>query len=205
MKLFLSSHRLPDPDKFAAFIGKDLNNIKLGLIFNSKDYKPTEERQMKLEEHFAYYSNLGIQVEEINLLEYRTPSDLLSKFKEFDVLWFNGGNVYQLRWAVVKSGADKVLQEALDAGIVYGGDSAGAILAGPTLKYFDTADDTSVVSEIIWDGLALTDIAILPHWGSQEYGDVLGSIEEKLQDDGYKTKRLTDSEYIMVENGQILS
>lgn len=119
------------------------------------------------------------------------------------MIWLNGGNTYCLRLALAESGADKVLLEALVNGIVYGGDSAGAIIAGPTLKYFDAADDISVVSEVMYDGLGLTDIAILSHWASEEYGHVLSGIEEKLKSDGYKTIRLKDEEYVMIEDGQI--
>lgn len=203
MKLFLSSYRISNPDKFAEFVGKKLKDIKIGLIFNSKDCKPVEIRQAKLDEHLDYYKNLGVQIEEIDLREYSQSNDVLKKFSEFDVIWLNGGNTYCLRLALAESGADKVLLEALVNGIVYGGDSAGAIIAGPTLKYFDAADDISVVSEAIYDGLGLTDIAILPHWASEEYGHVLSGIEEKLKSDGYKTMRLRDEEYVMIEDGQI--
>lgn len=205
MKLFLSSYRISDPAQFAVFVGKKLNDIKLGLVFNSKDYKSKEERREKLEEHFVYYRNLGIQIEEVNLLHFKNLTELRNKFEEFDVLWFNGGNTYSLRWAITESGAEKVLREVLKNGIVYGGDSAGAILAGPTLKYYDAADDISVVPKVLYDGLGLTDVAVLPHWGSEEYGHILGGIEEKLQKDGFKTIRLADEEYLMIENGEIVS
>lgn len=205
MKLFLSSWRISDPQKFSNFVGKPLTEIKLGLIFNSKDYKPAEERKAKLDEHFAYYQNLGIQIEEIDLREYSESADILKKFKEFDVLWLNGGNSFYLRLILAESGADKVLSEAIESGVVYGGDSAGALVAGPTLKHFEAADDASVVSRVIYDGLGFTDTVILPHWGSEEYGHILEGIEQKLQKDAYKTLRLTDDEFVMIENGQILS
>jgi peptidase E len=89
--------------------------------------------------------------------------------------------------------------------VIYGGDSAGAIIAGPTLKYYDSADDPKLAQEAMYDALNLVDVAILPHWGSGEYGHVLGTIEEKLKADGYKTRRLTDNEYLLVENGKVFN
>ncbi len=45
MKLFLSSNRIPNPKEFSKFVGKKLEDIKLGLILNAKDYKTAEERE----------------------------------------------------------------------------------------------------------------------------------------------------------------
>src|SRR3989338_5583221 len=203
MKLYLSSYRIPDPVAFSRFIGKKLSEIRLALILNAKDYKPKEERVKKLSELLEYFTRLGFQTQGLNLLDYDNPADLLEKFKEFDVLWFNGGNTFCLRWAVAKSGAEKVFKEALESGVIYGGDSAGAILAGPTLKYYDKADDPNVAPEIFYTGLNLIDLAVLPHWGSVELDHILGEVEENLKKDGYKTMRLTDSEYLLIENDEI--
>jgi len=204
MKFYLSSYRIPDTQSFYKFIGKDLSNIKLGLIFNAKDYKSKEEYTQKLFETTGYFNNLGIKVEKIELLNYiDKPEDLLNKFKEFDILWFNGGNTYCLRWALAESKSEKILKRALESGVIYGGDSAGAILVGPTLKYYDTADDPKLAPRALYDGLGYIDTAILPHWGSGEFDHVLGDIEQKLKDDGNKTKRLTNDEYLLIENGKV--
>lgn len=203
MKLYLSSYRIPDPKAFSKFVGKDLSQIKLGLIFNAKDYKPKEEREIKLTDTLNYFNSLGINVEEISLLDYINKSaELLKKFKEFDVLWFNGGNTYYLRWALAKSKSEEVLKEALESGVVYGGDSAGAIVVGPTLKYYDTADDPKFAPEAIYDALNWVDVAILPHWGSREYDHVLRATEENLKADGYETRRLTNDEWLTFEVGK---
>ncbi len=203
MKLYLSSYHIPNPQAFSEFVGKDLSSIKLGLIFNAKDHKTKEERVQKLAETIEYMSALGIKVEEVNLLDYiDKPEELLRKFKEFDILWFNGGNTYCLRWALAKSKSEEILREALESGVIYGGDSAGSIIVGPTLKYYDVADDPTRAPEAIYEGLNWVDVAVLPHWGSEEFGPVLGSIEDKLKADGYQTERLTDDEYLMFENGK---
>lgn len=204
-KLYLSSHGIPDAQIFVDFVGKEAVQIKFALILNAKDYKSVDERRVKLEELTDYFSGVGFQVEEVNLLTFKNQEELEKKLKTFDVLWFNGGNTYYLRWAVAKSGMDKILENLLDTGIVYGGDSAGTILVGPTLKYYDRADDPGEVQEIIYDGLRFIDIAILPHWGSGEYDHVLGGIEDDLKKDGFKTMRLRDDEYLLVEDGKIVN
>lgn len=204
MKLYLSSYRIPDVKAFIKFVGKEPEKIKLALILNAKDHKSKEERKEDKKELLTYFKSFGFQEEELNLLDYSDPKKLLEKFKEFDVLWFNGGNTYCLRWAVYESGAENVLKKVLKEGVIYGGDSAGAILAGPTLECYDKADDPQLAPKAIYAGLGLTNLAILPHWGSGEYDHVLGTVEKELQAKGFKTKRLTDSECLMVENNKIL-
>jgi len=204
MKLYLSSYGIPDPQTFSEFVGKSLTDIRFGLVFNAKDHKPEEERQQKLSEALDYFGGMGCKVEQINLLDYvGKASELLAKFKQLDVLWFAGGNTYVLRWAVAKSNAEEAIKEALNSGVIYGGESAGAILAGPTLKHYEAADEPGAAPEAIYGALGLVNVAIVPHWGSEKYAQVLASIERGLKADGHTTIRLTDSEYLLVTDNEM--
>jgi dipeptidase E len=204
MKLYLSSYRIPDPKKFVDFVGKPASEIKFGLILNANDYKTSEERSAKRDELFKYYGEIGFSVEEIDLRDYFDKGDLYSKFKEFDVLWFKGGNIYLLRWVIAQSNAMQALKKVLKEGVVYGGESAGAIVAGPTLKYFEKADDPSVASEVFYDGLGLVDFSVLPHWDSEDFGEAVRTAKIKLEEDGFKTIKLDDNEFLLVENGKVV-
>ena len=62
---------------------------------------------------------------------------LTSKLSSKDALWHGGGNTFYLRWILSNTGADEVITKLVRHGLVYGGGSAGAIVAGPTLKYFE--------------------------------------------------------------------
>jgi dipeptidase E len=198
MKFFLSSYRIPDVKAFLQFIGKEASDIRLGLILNAKDYKTLEERNTKKDELITYFSEIGFQVEEIDLLK-KKPISWEKRLRAFDILWFNGGNTYCLRYAVEKSGIAPILNRVLEDGVIYGGDSAGAILAGPTLKHYESADDPSLAPEIIYEGLNLINTCILPHWESDDYGAILLETERELTKNGYRTKRLADDEFIMIE------
>lgn len=198
MKLYLSSYRIPDIDSFKKFVGKD--DIHIGLILNAKDYKTHDERAAKRGELISYFSGFGFTVEEINLLNYvDRREELLNTFKSYDVVWLNGGNTFCLRWAIAECEGEDILRQALEEGVVYGGDSAGAIVAGPTLKYFNSADDPTLAREAIYEGLNLIDFVILPHWGSEEYGEILMATQKSLKQDGYITKEIDDSEYLCIE------
>ena len=202
-KIYLSSYRIPDIKAFCDFVGKEPQEIRFGLISNAKDHKNPIERKEKIEESIRYFSGLGLKVEEINLLDYANEIDLRKKFKEFDVLWFNGGNTYCLRYAIKRSGTDNVIREVLNEGIVYAGDSAGAIVTGPTLKYFDRADDSTLAPEVIYEGLGLVKFTVLPHWSSPDFDEILKTIKTDLEKDGYETITMTDRDYLLIEDGEI--
>ena len=66
-----------------------------------------------------------------------------------------------------RSGLDALLIERLgEDAVAYGGYSAGACVAAPTLRGAELVDDPSAVREPIWDGLGLVDFSIAPHYRS---------------------------------------
>jgi dipeptidase E len=71
-----------------------------------------------------------------------------------------------------QSGFDDVITRMLDNDeIVYGGFSAGAVVAAPTLAGLQLMDDADDVPpgyepEPAWDGLGLIDHSIVPHYRS---------------------------------------
>lgn len=204
MRLYLSSYLIPDAKVFTDFIGLEPKEIKIGWISNAKDHKSPEERLEKTKELLGYFAALGFACEEVNLLHYLGGQGLFERLKQFNVLWFGGGNTFCLRWAIEQSKAGDIIRQCLMGGIVYGGDSAGAIIAGPTLKYFDRGDDPSFAPEVLRDGLNLVGFSVLPHWRSEKFGDALKIVKEDLEKDGYKTVPLTDNECVLVEEGGVV-
>lgn len=205
MKLYLSSHGIPDVKDFLEFVGKPAKKIKFGLIMNAKDHKPPVERAIRRDEAVAYFRGFGFNVHEVDLRDYYDDnSGLIAEFRKFDVLWLNGGNTYSLRWALAESEAERPLEEALMDGVVYGGNSAGAIVAGPTLEYFDNVDDSSQAPQAIYKGLRFIDHVVLPHWESEDYGIAVRNTKKKLEKDGYRTVELTNTDALTVEVADIL-
>ncbi len=206
MKLYLSSYRIPDVKAFSNFVGKLPRDIKFCLILNAKDNKTPWERAEKAKELTGYFSQQGFSVEELDLRDYiGKQEDLKKKLGEFDVLWLNGGNTYFLRSAIAQSKSEDILKKVFEGGVVYGGDSAGAIIAGQTLKYFDAADDPSGLPSVIYEGLGFVDFSVLPHWDSVKFHDILEGIKKHLEVEGHKTIPLTDSAFLLIEDGRVLN
>jgi dipeptidase E len=174
MRLYLSSYRIGDragsllallgSGKKAAIVSNALDNISSGAraIFRDEVYDPHVE-----------LASLGLATEELDLRRYfGNPAGLEEKLSEFDLVWVMGGNAFVLRRAMKQSGFDDVIVSMLDRDrIVYGGFSAGAVVAAPTLRGIELIDDPTELppgyeAEVTWDGLGLIDYSIVPHFRS---------------------------------------
>jgi dipeptidase E len=204
MKLFLSSLAISDAQatELAKLVGKDLKDIKLALIENAADTYAEGSRAW-VDSNRAAIQSHDFDVELIDIRQYKGKlSELQKKLATKDVIWFGGGNTYYLRWLLKDTGVDKLLAELVNQGKVYGGGSAGAIIAGPTLKHFEAADDPQDAPEVIYDGLGLTDSVVVPHMDNAKFASVIHGINDKLKADGYKTVPIGDNQALIINGNQ---
>jgi len=173
MKLYVSSYRIPTPDDLAHLIGKPLEQVSAALIPNAKDYYIDRARRFKVGDLVRYMEELGLKVEIVDLRDYDSAETLKEKLANYELIWAMGGNTYMLRYEMCRSGFEKIIKELLDDGIVYGGDSAGALVAGASIAGVESADEPEFAEEVIEDGLGLVPFVILPHVDNPELTDVL--------------------------------
>ncbi|HSX28440.1 MAG TPA: Type 1 glutamine amidotransferase-like domain-containing protein [Candidatus Saccharimonadales bacterium] len=201
MKLFLSSLAISDPQstELAQLVGKDPKDIKLALIENAADTYAEGSRAWVNSNRAAIQSH-GFDVEIIDIRKYKGKlPELKDKLISKDVMWFGGGNTYYLRWLLKDIGVEKLIAEFAQKGKVYGGGSAGAIIAGPTLKHFETADDPADAPEVMLDGLHLTDRVVVPHMDNPKFAAIVDDINSKLVEDGFKTAPLRDAQALVID------
>ncbi|PIR54489.1 hypothetical protein COU75_00520 [Candidatus Peregrinibacteria bacterium CG10_big_fil_rev_8_21_14_0_10_42_8] len=200
MKLFLSSQSISNEQlpHFKKLVGKELSSIKFALIENAADlYK--EEKKCFVHDTRALLTNLGMQLERIDLNKHSSKNEtLVERLQEFDVIWIGGGDTYYLCYLLKETGLDQNLQKLLQSGIVYGGGSAGAIVVGPTIKGFE--ENNAPEYQMIDNGLSLCDFVIIPHWDDESFKDRVHSIKKYYDTTDIKTITLNDDEAIIVEN-----
>jgi dipeptidase E len=161
VKLYLSSFRLGDhPERLVALLPPD---ARVAVICNSIDAEDPAVRREKVADEITWLTDLGLRPEELDL-----RSSTGEKLAEYDGVWVRGGNVFVLRAALARSGADQILPDLIrDERLVYAGYSAGPCVLAPSLRGLELCDDADAVDgEIIWDGLGLLDHAIVPHLDS---------------------------------------
>lgn len=175
MRLYLSSYRMGDrAGALLALLGRAQ---RAAIVSNALDNTSPRARDIYREEVYdprAELGSLGISAVDLDLRKYfGRQESLAADLARYDLVWVIGGNVFTLRRAMKQSGFDIVIGEMLVRDeIVYGGFSAGAVVAGPSLEGFELMDDPDELPAgyapgPVLKGLGLIDFAPVPHFRSQ--------------------------------------
>lgn len=200
MKLYLSSYRLPVPEELSKLVGKPLKSIKLSLIPNAKDYYADRARNVKVDSYITYFQKIGINPQTVDLRNLNNADEVKMKLKGYDVVWALGGNTFCLRYEMHRSGFDDAVKWLLDNGVVYGGDSAGALVAGAKIGGFgiELVDTPEFAKTVIDDGLGLVPFILLPHADSPGITEITQQIRENIKNEA--VIELKDSQAVIFEN-----
>ena len=167
MRLFLSSWRLNRKARvLTQLVGA---GVRTAVVLNGLDNLPDFPRVQRLEEERHVLEMLDLPAFELDLREYfgQHAAQLQTALDEVGLIWVTGGNVFVLREAIRRSGLEGLIGERIRSeALAYGGYSAGACVAGPTLRGLEMVDDASAVNEPIWEGLGLVNCSIAPHYRS---------------------------------------
>jgi dipeptidase E len=98
-----------------------------------------------------------------------------------------------------RSGFENIIKDILESGVVYAGDSAGAVVIGNSLKGIELVDVPEFAEEIIFTGIGLVRHFILPHVNSTEIGEIINLVAELHKNDESMVK-LTDTQAMVIEN-----
>jgi dipeptidase E len=208
VKLYLSSYRFGDRfDDLLAAVGP---GGKAAIVSNAADFIPMESRLAYARTVFdplAHFRDHGVDAADIDLRAFfGDPGALDTALADVRLVWANGGNAFLLRRAMRQSGLDDILRRRLaHDGLIYGGWSAGAVVAGPTLRGLDLMDDPDVVVDgyspaTVWDGIGLVDFAIVPHFESDSpEAEAAAGAQAYLQAVGIPHRTIRDGAVIVVD------
>lgn len=202
MKLFLSSLAVSPAQRqgFLNLFNKPAEQVKVCLIENAADVED-QEPDWLLDNRQALAAT-GTQLERLDL---RTVpgNELAEKLEAADAIWLGGGNTYYLRWLLRKTGADEMIKRVVRQGTVYGGGSAGALIAGPTLAGFEEADDPAAAPELVTDGLGFVDFVPVPHWDDPSYCAIMMRAAQHVEKAGYKARPITQAQALIIVDGKV--
>lgn len=203
MKLFLSSEGIPRPDILKGLLRATEGIPTVAVINNALDPYPKDSADGFIRALTELFHTLGFEPTNIDLREYehKTP-ELKDELHKHALIWVSGGNSFWLRYVMKTSGFDRIIKELLAEGIVYGGWSAGAIVAGPSLKVIELMDPVEKAPEIVWEGLGLVPYFIWPHWNTKKYVHLQESAQNEMVKLPYESLTLSDGEALVVENGE---
>jgi dipeptidase E len=209
MRLFLSSYRAGrHDDKLREFLG---GIDKVAVITNAKDYKTPQDRRNKVEENFDYLRTIGLRPTEVDLRPNFHKPDAEKLLAKHNFVWLAGGNAFLLRRALKYADLDKYLYDNVRKNeIILAGESAGAIIMGPTLKFseLDTDEDSphyipeGYDKEIIWSGLDFVSYVPVPHYKALDYGEEIDKYIKALDKNSIPHKEMTDDQAIIINGAK---
>jgi dipeptidase E len=203
VKLFLYSLAISAEQAahLTRMVSKAPEDITFALIENAADVVPNAKDW--LGGFRAMLRNNGYQLEPIDLRNWKGKQTALrQKLANKDVIWIGGGHIYYLRWILKDTGADDAIKELVSLGKIYAGWSAGALIAGPTIQYFETMDNPEGLPEVITDGLHLTNVVPVPHYDNRDFAEDTKIANRQLEQAGYSTVLLGDNQALVIDGNK---
>lgn len=200
MKLYLSSIGILNGAALLSML-TDKAPLSVAVIPNAWDVYPQWRRQLAIEDLLDRFKQLDIAPKIIDIATVQS-TDLKNELSEHSLVWIMGGNSFYLNYLLHQSKLPDIIVPLLTKGLVYGGESAGAMLAGTTLHGVEWLDDAEKSPELLWDGLNLVDFGIIPHWGAKKYGEKLQSCKDEMEQYATVT-RLTNDQVLIVDGDNV--
>jgi len=212
MRLYLASHRTGD--SFPELIRMAGAGARVGVISNAVDFVPAADRAAyarKVFDPIADFQARGLDAYDLDLRAYfRRPEALLAELERTQMVWAVGGNAFLLRRAMRQSGFDAIAPGLVWAErLVYGGWSAGACVAAPSLRGLEHMDDPAVLADgydpaPVWEGLGLIDAAVVPHYRSDhDEAEAAERTAAWMTANSVPHRTLRDGD-VLIQNGETL-
>ncbi|MFV0411883.1 MAG: peptidase E [Oscillospiraceae bacterium] len=197
-KLFLSSSFAEVAGIFAAF-EKSLSGKTVTFI-------PTASKAEKV----VFYvkagrralEKMGLVVEELDISTAHI-AEAAAKIKNNDFIYVTGGNTFFLLQELKRTGADRLIVEAVNAGKTYVGESAGAMVAAPGIEYakaMDSAQKAPALQD--FTALGLVSFYTLPHYTNPPFAKIAHKIVEAYSP-ALQIMPISNHEAILVEGGEV--
>lgn len=171
------------------------NKRRVAFITNARD---TYEDNTSLTVYKRFLENFNLLVEFIDLRNFSYDA-LFSKLSSFEVIYVTGGNSFYLLDVIKKSGFDKLLPSLLEKGIMYLGESAGAIVLGPTIEPTKHIDFPEYSNLTDYSGLGFYDFIFLPHSDVEKYIPKIKLVEETYSKD-FVLKKFSNSQGLIIDD-----
>lgn len=175
MNFVFISHGIPRllVNRMEEMVGKTSKDIKILYITTPANTYP--EKVDWLVEAMNEIKSNGFQMDEYTI-ETETPENIIKQVNSHDIVWISGGNVFYFMYWAAKKGLKEILKDYLLKGGVYAGESAGVVCQIRDLEPIKWADNPNEAPEIINEGMQLTDVVVIPHWGWEKYASTMKRI-----------------------------
>jgi dipeptidase E len=179
MKLFLSSMHPSNHNALLTLLDKRRGTSVL-LVTNGWDTYPKDRFEQELGHTLEAFRDLDLSTSQLDL-KTAGIGDVQAALKEKALVWVMAGNTFYLNFYLHRSGFAGVIRDEMHQGLVYGGESAGAAVAGPTIRGVEKVDDHNEGPEVVWEGLGLVEFGVIPHYGWEKYRQSLEDAKTEME------------------------
>ncbi|MGT2949348.1 Type 1 glutamine amidotransferase-like domain-containing protein [Streptococcus devriesei] len=131
-----------------------------------------EEYRDYIDEGRAIFADLQFDVVPLDIAA-ATETVVREKLAQASCLYISGGNTFYLLQELKRKNLLPLIRERINQGMVYVGESAGAIIASNDISYSQIMDDKSLTSDLTdYAALGLVDFSVLPHWGESPFEEI---------------------------------
>lgn len=150
-----------------------------------------------IDEARAVFADLQFEVEVLDIAEAREDV-VREKISQTPCLYISGGNTFYLLQELKKKNLLPLIRERIHQGMVYLGESAGAIIASRDIFYNHIMDDKNLAPGLTeYSALSMVDFFVLPHW--KEFPFEESSQQTAAAYDGQlKLLKLTNQQAVLV-------
>lgn len=181
--------------------GTDLSQLKTVCITTAANVYPLEKRDWQTDE-MNIFREFGLNLELLDIAD-KPESEVVAVLSDADIIYVTGGNTYYLLEHAQKCQLKEIVTKRLNAGALYIGCSAGAVLTCPTIDFIAEMDDPELANITDFSGLGLVDFLIMPHTDHPKYGLKAKQIIQEMKSNGSNTLGLRDSQAVFV-NGKYI-
>ena len=208
MKLALFSYHITEKavKKITEMMGKEPAEIKVvyvttaANIYDKNDADWLWETYEELKHHYTYIEEFDVEKHEDKDQDF-----FYDYFKDKDIVFLSGGNVFYLNYWMKKTNAENALESLIfEEKIMYAGASAGAIYPMHDIGIYRLADKPEKAPQLINRGMGIIDFAVLPHWGEDKYQKTLEKIKEYYHKKTVETHELYDDEALLVNGRKLI-
>ena len=152
-----------------------------------------------IDEGVEMLKSLGYELEIIDISKY-DEDYLKNKLSKTECICISGGNTFYLLQELKKKNLIGLLYERIKEGLLYIGESAGAIIMSENIEYNQIMDDKSIASELDdYMGVNVFNHYVLPHIGEYTFEESTQKILENYQDK-ISLVAINNSEAILVND-----
>ena len=146
---------------------------------------------------------LGLKVD---ILEISTaePEEINTKLRNNDFIYVTGGNTFFLLQELKRTGADKIITEEVNAGKVYIGESAGAVITSPNVEYVTAMDSVKKAPNLEnFDALGLVPFYTVPHYTNSPFQKVAQKVVDTYSS-VLPLSPISNHEALLVRDDQVI-